>query len=132
MQARTRKNRPKTHVESSDEGEAFDAVSDTSSVDDEPLVMAAQPAPTRAKRAGRAGRAAPTVPSSATPAAHGPPIAGSSMAHDASEQPLLQPFLPTTDSSRSNRAHDTKYFFLRDEILEKGSKVMKQICRVCQ
>ena len=129
MQARTRKNLPKTHVESSDEGEAFDAVSDTSSVDDEPLVMAAQPAPTRAKCAGRA---APTVPSSATPAAHGPPITGSSMAHDASEQPLLQPFLPTTDSSRSNRAHDTKYFFQRGEILEKGSKVMKQICWVCQ
>lgn len=128
MQARTRKNLPKTHVESSDEGEAFDAVSDTSSVDDEPLVMAAQPAPTRAKRAGRAGRAAPTVPSSATPAAHGPPITGSSMAHDASEQP----FLPTTDSSRSNQVHDTKYFFLCGKILEKGSKVMKQICWVCQ
>lgn len=128
MQGRTRKNRQKTHVEASDEGEVFDAPSDTSesSVGNEPVAKAAPP---QAKRAGHAGRAVPAVPSSTTPAAPGP-----SMVHDAqvATVALLQLFLPTTDSGRSNRAYDTKYFFPHGEVVEKGVKATKQICRACK
>jgi hypothetical protein len=135
MQARTRKNHPKTRVESSDEGEAFNfnTVSDTSAVDNEPVAKAV---PAQAKRTGRAVRAIPTVPSSTATAAPDPLNAGSSMAHDASEKAatdaLLQPFLPTTESNCSNRALDTKYFFPHGEVMGEGEKVTKQICHVCQ
>jgi hypothetical protein len=130
MQARKHKNHPKSRrVESSDlEGEVFnlDATSDRSSVDDasEPVAKAA---PTQAKRTGRSGHAVPTAPSSTAPRPAPP---------NASEQAaaLLQPFIPTTasGSGRSNRANDTKYFFLHGEVVEKGIKVTKQICRACQ
>jgi hypothetical protein len=100
-----------------------DSESDASSVGSEP-------APTQVNRAVRAGQAAtrpPTVTALSSTAA-APPNAS----EQAASMPLLQPFLPTTDSRRSNRAHDTKFFFPHGEVVEKDVKVMKQICWVCQ
>lgn len=46
---------------------------------------------------------------------------------------VLSPFIPTTGTGtgRSREALDTGYFYIKDEIREKGVTMTRKICRLC-
>ena len=125
MQGRKKGRSMAKVLQSSDDGEAFDLnVSDSSSVDNDPVATTGHRSRTSRPRAAPA--AAVSVPTVVTPIAPTPPTA----LVNADAAKLLAP-IATAGSGRSSQAHDTNYFYFKSKVDVKGEMTERKVCRLC-
>jgi hypothetical protein len=122
MAGQKKKVRSKAIIQSSDEGEGFDLnVSDSSS--DSAATPVVRHSGSRTSRPPAAAAVEPTV---VDPVGPTPPT----VLVNADAAKLLAP-IPTTGSSRSPQAQDTKYFYVTTSIDVKGEMTVRKVCKLC-